>query len=68
MGNITKMLRSFAREEDGASLAEYLVLLGVLVLAVAGGIAAFGSAINTAFQTWATWIVDNAGAPPPLSP
>lgn len=57
---------SFLREEDGASLAEYLVLLGVLVLAVGGGILAFGGAINDAFAGWATWLTTNA-VPPALT-
>lgn len=47
-------------------MAEYLVLLGVLVLAVGGGILAFGGAINDAFAGWATWLAGNA-VPPDLS-
>jgi len=50
----------FFRDEDGSSLAEYLILLGVVLLAVAGGIAAYSSALNEAFQIWATWIEANA--------
>jgi len=56
----------FLRDEEGASLAEYLVLLGVLVLAVGGGILAFGGAINNAFGSWASWLTNNA-VPPDLS-
>ena len=56
MSVIVRLAAAFAREEDGASLAEYLVLLGVLVVVVTGGIAAFSGAINTAFNNWATWI------------
>jgi Flp pilus assembly pilin Flp len=60
MSKMFHLARAFAGEEDGASMAEYLVLLGVLVVVVTGGIAAFSGALNTAFNNWATWISQNA--------
>jgi Flp pilus assembly pilin Flp len=51
----------FLLEEAGASLAEYLVMIGVVTLVVAGGIAFFSSAISGAFQTWGSWINANGG-------
>jgi Flp pilus assembly pilin Flp len=53
---MVRLAKTFGREEEGASMAEYLVLLGVLVVVVTGGIAAFSGAMNTAFNNWATWI------------
>jgi Flp pilus assembly pilin Flp len=67
MKSIQAVILAFARDEDGATLAEYLVLLGVLVLAVGGGIAAFSGAINEAFNNWAGWLGDNA-VPPAVEP
>ena len=52
---------SFAKKEDGASLAEYLVLMGVIVAAVIGAISFFGTEIATAFSSWGSWIADNSG-------
>ena len=54
---------SFAKEEDGASLAEYLVLMGVIVAALIGAISFYGTEIATAFSSWGSWIADNSGEP-----
>ena len=56
MRNMIDILRAFVQEEDGATLAEYLVLLGIITLAVIGGITLFGTALGNAFSSWATWI------------
>jgi Flp pilus assembly pilin Flp len=63
MGNTVETLRRFAKEEDGANLAEYLVLMGVITVAVIGGIAFFGAQLAAAFNEWGSWIRDNTGAP-----
>jgi pilus assembly protein Flp/PilA len=63
MSKVLQAVGAFAREEDGASLAEYLVLLGVLTTAVVIGVGAFGNSMGTAFQSWSTWITANANAP-----
>ena len=54
---------SFAKEEDGASLAEYLVLMGVIVALLVTAVAFFGGAMATAFSSWGSWIADDSGAP-----
>ncbi len=41
----------FKNDENGAALIEYTVLLGILVVAVIGIIAAVGTWVNT---TWST--------------
>jgi pilus assembly protein Flp/PilA len=63
MSRILHIVGAFSREEDGASLAEYLVLLGVLTAAVVVGVGAFGNSMGTAFTSWSTWITANANAP-----
>ncbi len=42
-----KPLRKFAKDEEGAALIEYTVLLGILVVAVITTIAAVGTWVNT---------------------
>jgi pilus assembly protein Flp/PilA len=63
MGNMIETLRRFAEEEDGANLAEYLVLMGVITVAVVGGIAFFGAQLAAAFNSWGSWIRDETGSP-----
>jgi Flp pilus assembly pilin Flp len=65
MKKLLHVVSTLLHDEEGASLAEYLVLLGVLVLAVGGGILAFGGAINDAFQGWSEWLSGNV-VPPDL--
>jgi Flp pilus assembly pilin Flp len=60
MSVIVRIVKAFAREEDGASILEYLVLLAVVLALVTGGIAAFSGALNTAFLNWASWVSSNA--------
>ena len=66
MAYVMHLLRKLAKDEDGASLVEYIVLLAVITIAVIIGIGAFGEAIGNAFSSWAAWIEGNAGAPPDL--
>ena len=40
-------LLNFISDEDGVDLAEYALLLGIITLAVASAITAFGSKIDT---------------------
>lgn len=61
--NLFHSLRSLAKDEEGANLVEYLVLLAVVTIAVIGGITLFADAIATAFSSWAGWIGGNAGPP-----
>jgi pilus assembly protein Flp/PilA len=49
MRSIVKLIKQFQRDEDGASLIEYTVLLAILLVAVIAIIVAVGSWIN---QQW----------------
>ena len=42
-----KSLVNFIREEEGASMAEYALLLGLITVAIATVITAFGAKIGT---------------------
>jgi pilus assembly protein Flp/PilA len=46
MSNALTLVRRLAKDEDGASLVEYTVLLGILLVAVIASITAVGSWIN----------------------
>lgn len=63
MGNVRETIQQLVRDEDGANLAEYLVLMGVITVAVVGGIAFFGNALAGAFSSWGSWIGLHTGAP-----
>jgi len=41
-------IRRFVKEEDGASAAEYALLVGLITVAMAVGVLALGAAINGA--------------------
>jgi len=60
MSKIVHFSTAFAREEDGASIAEYLVLLGVVAGVLVTAIAGFSGALAGAFNTWASWISTHA--------
>ena len=51
MQPVAKFIKRLKSDEDGASLVEYTVLLGILLIAVIAIIVAVGQWINT---TWAT--------------
>ncbi len=51
MRSMIKLINQLKSDEDGASLVEYTVLLGILLIAVIAIIVAVGKWINT---TWAT--------------
>jgi pilus assembly protein Flp/PilA len=46
MRSIMKLVQRLNRDEDGASLIEYTVLLAIILIAVIGIIAAVGGWIN----------------------
>jgi pilus assembly protein Flp/PilA len=59
MSIIRSLVRRFRKDEDGAALVEYTVLLGILLVAVIAIIGAVGlwingewSALNTALQAF----------------
>jgi pilus assembly protein Flp/PilA len=45
--SLRPVLNQFKKDEDGAALIEYTVLLGILIVAVIAIIAAVGNWINT---------------------
>jgi pilus assembly protein Flp/PilA len=45
--SLRRVLIQFKKDEDGAALIEYTVLLGMLVIAVVAIIAAVGKWVNT---------------------
>jgi pilus assembly protein Flp/PilA len=51
MRSVVNLVRRLKSDEEGASLVEYTVLLGILLIAVIAIIVAVGQWINT---TWAT--------------
>jgi pilus assembly protein Flp/PilA len=51
-------LKKFGKDEEGAALIEYTVLLGILVVAVVATIGAVGGWVNT------KWTALNAGLNP----
>ena len=46
---------NFLRDEDGAALTEYIVLLGLLVAGTIIAVLAFGTALSAIYQGWAEW-------------
>jgi pilus assembly protein Flp/PilA len=52
MKNIIKFSTSFMKDEDGAALTEYLVLLGLLVGGVVAAVIAFGTQLSATWETW----------------
>jgi len=48
---MTRLIQKFARDEGGASLIEYTVLLGILVVAVIATIGAVGTWVNGQWTT-----------------
>ena len=46
MANVWTLIQKLHRDEDGAALIEYTVLLGILVVAVVATIVAVGGWVN----------------------
>ena len=46
MSNVWNLIQKLRRDEDGAALIEYTVLLGILVVAVVATIVAVGTWVN----------------------
>jgi pilus assembly protein Flp/PilA len=51
MSRLSALAHRFRREEDGAALIEYTVLLGILLVAVISTIIAVGGWVNTQWTT-----------------
>ena len=52
---MVEAVSAFMRDEDGAALAEYIVLLGLLVAGTIVSVVAFGSEISGIYRNWADW-------------
>jgi pilus assembly protein Flp/PilA len=46
-----KILKRFLRDETGASAVEYGLLVGLIAVAIMGGLVAVATSINTTFST-----------------
>lgn len=56
---MTKLLKAFAKDESGAALIEYTVLLGILVVTVIASIVAVGTWVDGKWTTLKTEIQKN---------
>ena len=54
MSKLSAAVRRFVRDEEGATMAEYALLIGAIALVAIAGIRTFGSSLNTRFSTMAT--------------
>ena len=54
MSKTWKVMQKLGRDEDGAALIEYTVLLGILLIAVIASIGAVGTYVNGRWNTLAT--------------
>lgn len=55
MNSISKNLQSFAADEEGIALTEYLILLGLLVGGVIVTVGLAGTSLNGAWTAWSTF-------------
>lgn len=55
MNSISKNLQSFAADEEGIALTEYLILLGLLVGGVIVTVGLAGTSLNSAWTAWSTF-------------
>lgn len=55
-------IRAFMADESGASLTEYLILLGVLAGGVAATVVAFSTTLSGIYTAWATWLTTTVGS------
>ena len=51
-------LKSFVRDESGATSMEYAFIAAMIGLAVVGGLTALGTSVDNAFQSFATHLKD----------
>ena len=47
MTKVVNLVKSFVRDEEGAALIEYTVLIGIMLVAVITAIIAIGGWVNT---------------------
>jgi pilus assembly protein Flp/PilA len=51
--SIRRQIKTFSKEEKGATMFEYAILVGVIALIAIGGATAFGADLRTMFQNLA---------------
>ena len=56
MSKFTALISKFAREDEGAALLEYTILLALITAAVVGSITALGTGLNTKWEAVCTAI------------
>ena len=59
MSKFKSFWTEFKRDEDGAALVEYTVLLAILLVAVIATIAGVGSWVNTKWTTLSTDLINH---------
>lgn len=64
MRKAIELYKTFAAEEDGVALTEYLVLLGLLIGGVIVAVTTAGDNLAAAWDAWGTWWTDNLQPPP----
>ena len=56
---VKKLATSFAKDEQGLALTEYLILLGLLTGGVIIAVLAIGDSLNNAWSGWRDWFQAN---------
>jgi pilus assembly protein Flp/PilA len=56
MKNFLALSNAFVKDEDGAALTEYLILLGLIVGGVVAAVTTFGTNLAAVWTAWATWV------------
>lgn len=51
MSKFANLVRSFAKEEDGATMVEYGIMVALIAAVCVGIITTLGGQVNTAFAT-----------------
>ena len=51
---MTKLFKSFLRDEEGAAMVEYGLLVGLIALVAASAVTTLGTSVKTLFTTIAT--------------
>jgi pilus assembly protein Flp/PilA len=64
----SKTVKPFSREEKGATMFEYAILVGVIAVVAIVGAAAFGTSLNGAFNALSTNVTTNVTNPATNNP
>lgn len=62
--SLKKIFQSFARDERGLALTEYLMLLGLLTGGVLTVVIIIGASVEGAWESWAQWFGSADWNPP----